>query len=511
MVVNTPVSGPGGIKRSLSCTQDGGAGWETTLPVGAPSRPTLDLPFTHYALIYYDNKGKIRIKESASIEEQNRSVFTPEVREKFLELIGPEIGYQKPLLRAAPHAYGYGYDSAYFRHGKRRKASARDRALETSFSGHYVEPVSQIPSSAAANMIAQPIGETQKIREYYSTAFKAVQQQSCRTLCKAFIKAIEDKKQVHFPYNGGPTKEPEKTKPSWWPANVKHKEPDHLLKDERLRLLIHIICNPKFPAEKLHEIASDCKRQLRPPENMEDRMEILNEIFKVRKLEERYERGEVDASTRVYIRNRDGKAKDQEDTQSVVDKTEQNVDAEGFEEDPEDVFPSAPGENLPSFASSFSMSNDRNQSYPLNESLSFGEQPRPSRSYLPTSAEYADGYSQTMMRAAAPSLVSPHEQAGAFDYLSHTPFTTSAAGEHHRQLTVPMQHVSHYDAWDQPFRPNLYNQMEFGAGQVLTQNAMLSLNSSHAQDMGAPHGLPDLTRDRTSNMDFLGGRPPHSF
>lgn len=42
-------------------------------------------------------------------------------------------------------------------------------------------------------------------------------------------------------------------------------------------------------AEKLKEVAHDFKRQIKPPE----RIEILDEIFRVRKLEERFERGEV--------------------------------------------------------------------------------------------------------------------------------------------------------------------------------------------------------------------------
>lgn len=68
-------------------------------PMGAPLRPPFNLPFAHYALIYYDNMGKIKVSESPSIQEQHCSVFTPDVREKFLEIIGPKIGYNKPLIR----------------------------------------------------------------------------------------------------------------------------------------------------------------------------------------------------------------------------------------------------------------------------------------------------------------------------------------------------------------------------------------------------------------------------
>jgi hypothetical protein len=67
--------------------------------MGASLRTIPNLPFEHYALIYYDNVGKIEVVESTSIREQNCSVITPDVRERFREILGPRIGYHKPLLR----------------------------------------------------------------------------------------------------------------------------------------------------------------------------------------------------------------------------------------------------------------------------------------------------------------------------------------------------------------------------------------------------------------------------
>ncbi|KAL4784624.1 hypothetical protein BJX76DRAFT_356857 [Aspergillus varians] len=530
MVVNTPVSCSGGLKRPLSSVQDGCAGWESASPMGAPLRPSINLPFAHYALIYYDNMGKIKVSESSSIQEQNRSVFTPDVREKFLEIIGPKIGYHKPLIRrasAVPHAYNHTHDVAYQRHGKRRKASAPDPTLGMSFTEHFPEPVPQIPSPATNNMVALAIGNTEKVLEYYETALKHFQQINCRLIAKAFIKFIEPRKQVKHPYNGGRPRagappgekgDPEKTKPEWWPAGVQHKEPDHLKKEQRLRLLIHILRKLgrfSITSEKLQEVAQDSKRQLRPEESMEEKMEILNEIFKVRRLEERFERREVDADTMVYIRNRDAPAKDTKDNESVVSDTEHKIEADEFEDTEEDPFTSSSSsEHLPSFttadplalqARSFSLSNDRSQAFPMNETLNFGEPSRHGRSYFPTPAEYADDYSpHSIMRPAPSSLISPNEHPGAFDYLSHTPFTASAASEQHRPVTMPMQQVGHYDTWNPSFRPNLYNSMEYGASQTLTQNAMqypLSLNPSHTHDLSL-----DLSRERQSHMGILGAR-----
>ena len=76
------------------------------------------------------------------------------------------------------------------------------------------------------------------LRKYYEKAFQNLQQTNCRALAKAYIKLVEPRKQVSFPYNGravvaGVTQQldPEATKPPWWPRGVRHREPDHLLKE----------------------------------------------------------------------------------------------------------------------------------------------------------------------------------------------------------------------------------------------------------------------------------------
>ncbi|KAL2818463.1 hypothetical protein BDW59DRAFT_165537 [Aspergillus cavernicola] len=529
MVVNTPVSGTGAVKRSLSSMQDGRADWESPSPMGAPLRPSVNLPFAHYALIYLDNMGKVKMAASPSIQEHTRSVFTPDVREKFLE----SLGYQKPLIRrasAVPYTNNHAHDMAYHRQGKRRKASAHDPALEMSFSEHFPEPVApRLPSPSTTHMVALEIGDTEKVLEYYETALKHFQQINCRLIAKAFIKFIEPRKQVKHPYNGGRPRagaekgDPEKTKPEWWPPGVQHKEPDHLKKEQRLRLLIHILRKlGKFniTSDKLLEVAQDSKRQLRPEESMEEKMEILNEIFRVRRLEERFERGEVDADTVVYIRNRDAPAKEAKDNESVISDNDQKLEAEEFEDAEEDPLPSSSDHLSASFTSvdpmaltqnrSFSMGNERSQTFPLNETLNFGEPSRQERSYFTTSAaEYADEYpSHPILRTpAASAMVSPNEHPGAFDYLSHTTFP-SAAGEHHRPLTMPMPHVSHFDTWSSPFRPNIYNPMEYGATQTLSQTPIhyqMPMNHPHAHDLS--QGIPDMARERSSHMGLMGARP----
>lgn len=69
-------------------------------PMMAPARsPSFRMPYAHYALIYLDNEGKLKVDESASIQEQNSTIFTPEVRQNFLEILGERIGFQQPMRR----------------------------------------------------------------------------------------------------------------------------------------------------------------------------------------------------------------------------------------------------------------------------------------------------------------------------------------------------------------------------------------------------------------------------
>lgn len=50
-------------------------------------------------MIYLDHDGKLKVDESSSIQEQNSTVFTPEVRQNFLEILGERIGYHAPARR----------------------------------------------------------------------------------------------------------------------------------------------------------------------------------------------------------------------------------------------------------------------------------------------------------------------------------------------------------------------------------------------------------------------------
>jgi len=77
------------------------------------------------------------------------------------------------------------------------------------------------------------IGNAGDVGLFYETRFKNCQQTACELMAKAWVKAVEPKKQSTHPYTGSDEKAPD-----WWPKpwgptkedKVRHKEPDHLSK-----------------------------------------------------------------------------------------------------------------------------------------------------------------------------------------------------------------------------------------------------------------------------------------
>ncbi|KAJ5814560.1 hypothetical protein N7474_006337 [Penicillium riverlandense] len=143
---------------------------------------------------------------------------------------------------------------------------------------------------------------------YYKKAFENLQQTNCRVLAKAYIKLVEPRKQVNYPYNGrkivaGTPRQldPNETKPPWWPSGVSHREPDHLPKSERIRLLIYILRDLRtshgISARKLREADQPIRRQISPIE----RLEILDELYRVRHEEEKFLEGKTDTQGTVWI------------------------------------------------------------------------------------------------------------------------------------------------------------------------------------------------------------------
>ncbi|KAJ6191078.1 hypothetical protein N7519_001099 [Penicillium mononematosum] len=116
------------------------------------------------------------------------------------------------------------------------------------------------------------------LRKYYEKAFQNLQQTNCRALAKAYIKLVEPRKQMVFPYNGADSR-----------------------RGERIRLLIHILCelrtSRRVTARKLREADQAIRRHIFPAE----RLCILDEIYRVRREEEDFLEGKGDGQRPVWI------------------------------------------------------------------------------------------------------------------------------------------------------------------------------------------------------------------
>ncbi|KAJ5460921.1 uncharacterized protein N7458_002473 [Penicillium daleae] len=189
-------------------------------------------------------EGNVRVEKSDSTQELASIVSTPEARQNLLDILKRQIDHDP----ATDGESSDGGENIYAR-----------------------TPVN--------------LADPQEVMKYYETAFKNLQQINCRVIAKEFIKFIQPRKQHTHPYKGG-----DQRKPEWWPADVMHKEPDHLLKDDRIRLLIHIISNvrdERITCNSLRELAGDIKRMLNDP----SRVEIIYEILDVCKERESIKAG----------------------------------------------------------------------------------------------------------------------------------------------------------------------------------------------------------------------------
>ncbi|KAI0010301.1 hypothetical protein F4779DRAFT_315729 [Xylariaceae sp. FL0662B] len=222
------------------------------------------------------------------------------------------------------------------------KARKRQRRRDTeAFEG---EPTTS--TSSAKRGIT--IGDGNELWTFYDQRFRNCQQTACKMIAKAWVKAVEPKKQSTHPYTGADEKAPD-----WWPKpwgttkddKVRHKEPDHLYKNERVHLLNHIlrmIVEPNHKqhpsiqklflnVDKLEEITNEALSSFFTdkdnPSNMQKRP-FLKEIFKVARQEERFRDGQIDGSTKVFVMPDDrlgqGYVSDPEDLNPLRDDGDQN-------------------------------------------------------------------------------------------------------------------------------------------------------------------------------------------
>lgn len=91
------------------------------------------------------------------------------------------------------------------------------------------------------------VGDQTRIKDICDNILGHIQEATLKKILKEWIKKVHPKKQSLYPYNGGKAKEPDKTKPPWWPEDLRHKEPDHLKKlgwpDQKSQELLSYLLN----------------------------------------------------------------------------------------------------------------------------------------------------------------------------------------------------------------------------------------------------------------------------
>ncbi|ORY88328.1 hypothetical protein BCR35DRAFT_301865 [Leucosporidium creatinivorum] len=115
------------------------------------------------------------------------------------------------------------------------------------------------------------------LAEWYTEKFSTLPQKVSKTVCKIWVKVVEPDKQANFPYIAGDSHAPQ-----WWPKDVRHKEPDHLIKPERITLLATLLRATSLPVSDF-ERATAKASALIPAKQAP----TLDEIYKVAREERR--------------------------------------------------------------------------------------------------------------------------------------------------------------------------------------------------------------------------------
>ncbi|OQE44644.1 hypothetical protein PENCOP_c002G01225 [Penicillium coprophilum] len=311
-----------GINNSMACQT----------PIAIDGR----LGRAHFAHISIDKEGSLHLQCSQSIAKTFQGPLSARLADTFLKAVTMSEEVCSPITRASPPQAAPAITKASpppeslptaHETGSDDKERTRNSA-PTSLSPLRVGPAhtAHSPSWDTQSLkctkrnvwskenrmwrpeVTIPIRDRDLLRLYYGKAFQNLQQANCRALAKAYIKLVEPRKQVCFPYNGRAVVtgvirqlDPEVAKPPWWPPGVRHREPDHLLKEERIKLLIHILCELRtshgITTKTLREADQQIRRYIVPAE----RVCILDEVYRVRQEEVEFLEGRSDGQRQVWI------------------------------------------------------------------------------------------------------------------------------------------------------------------------------------------------------------------
>lgn len=154
---------------------------------------------------------------------------------------------------------------------------------------------SQLSSRVASHALQAP--HTIELKDeaartaFLEMRFSQMQQVMCKMVAKEWIKVIEPKKQTRYPYMKG-----EEARPAWWPAGVRHKEPDHLMKPERQALLLAILRSPQAQIARLQLATAEVAALIKAGKSS-----YLMDIYRVARAEEKLRLENKDINTPVMV------------------------------------------------------------------------------------------------------------------------------------------------------------------------------------------------------------------
>ncbi|CRG87211.1 putative protein YDR124W [Talaromyces islandicus] len=434
----------------------------------------------YWAIMYMDDKGNIG--ESSNLMS---NVFPPGVYQDFRN--ASELAAQRDPQHRIPNssALDFSPSGSSRRNGrfKRRRGNVREEPLAVESMDTFDDEM---------DLVALKIGDTKKVTSYYESAFKRLQQLNCRMLAKGFIRLIEPRKQVRHPYNGGRGSapgekgDPESTKPDWWPRDVTHREPDHLRKELRLKLLVHII-QKLLPigitADKLEEVANDNRRQIKPPA----KVGILDELFRVRRLEERFERQEVDATAVIYVIDHDGVKKNEPGSDG---EDEPEDDADGLKTPPDT--PNVQGSHDSSPVDTFQIPPD----------LHFGNQDGQMQ-FQPSQPDV--GHQGLATTTPVPPIMTPTAE----QFMNTSPFASPTPQEQMQPINHPQMNTQNsFSGWSPAFQPNMFAPVDYTGvnRQQMAYPAYSACPAPPIHPISSPHTIPELDRSQLDMM-VMGNLP----
>lgn len=138
--------------------------------------------------------------------------------------------------------------------------ATRAASESTTPSPKPAEPSAAPPPSSASAVTGGPVQSdlvdrqftSAELEQWYSSRFDQLEYKVEKLVCRVWIKAIAPGKHKKFPYQDG-----DASKPEWWPADLRHKEPDHITKPGTKRCLLLLQPNlsdahSPFATERLH-------------------------------------------------------------------------------------------------------------------------------------------------------------------------------------------------------------------------------------------------------------------